>query len=348
MYIVHASLLLIFLGGIVDGVVGYRGFMLLAKGDTSHHYSVQTNTARVTHDLPFAIRCDDARQENYTVGEMARLSDAPPMRAADKSVLNRETNMPKQYWSDLTVLEDGREVLHKRIVVNDPLTYRGVRFYQSSMGQSGKLESVRLLAVTGGKPESAKEIQVSPGHPVALDGGYQVALARFVPDYYTVDNEVFTKSEFPDNPAFQLALTAPDGKETKMWLLPLLLNMTQADTPIRFAAAARETEQGAALDMTLAPYTGLEVSYQPGQWAVWGGVLLMALGLGIVFYLAHTRYWAVVVQDAKLGPAVWVGGTANRNRIRFEQDLADLVELIKAELATGSEKQVETKVLAKA
>ena len=30
--------------------------------------------------------------------------------------------------------------------------------------------------------------------------------------------------------------------------------------------------------MEMGYYTGLEVSHEPGQWLVWGGVLLMGLG----------------------------------------------------------------------
>ena len=34
-YVIHASLLLIFCGGIVDGVFGYSGFMALQRGQQS-------------------------------------------------------------------------------------------------------------------------------------------------------------------------------------------------------------------------------------------------------------------------------------------------------------------------
>jgi len=41
-------------------------------------------------------------------------------------------NEPKTFQSHLTVLEDGRKVTEKTIVVNDPLSHRGFMFYQSS------------------------------------------------------------------------------------------------------------------------------------------------------------------------------------------------------------------------
>ena len=59
-------------------------------------------------------------------------------------------------------------------------------------------------------------------------------------------------------------------------------------------------------------FTGLEVSHEPGQWAVWTGVVLMGFGLAIVFYFVHTRFWAVPVRDAANGKlTLWIGGTAN-------------------------------------
>ena len=66
-------------------------------------------------------------------------------------------------------------------------------------------------------------------------------------------------------------------------------------------------------------FTGLQVSHEPGQWAVWAGVVLMALGLTFVFYVVHMRFWVVPVRDAQGSSALWVGGTANRNRDAFEQ-----------------------------
>ena len=50
--------------------------------------------------------------------------------------------MPKEYRSSLTILEDGRPVLTKEIIVNDPLRYKGVSMYQSSYGTLPPQEAV--------------------------------------------------------------------------------------------------------------------------------------------------------------------------------------------------------------
>src|SRR5262249_40235682 len=86
----------------------------------------------------------------------------------------------------------------------------------------------------------------------------------------------------------------------------------------------------------LGVYTGLEVSHEPGQWAVWTGVVLMAVGLTFVFYVVHVRFWVVPVQNASGKLTLWIGGGANRNRDAFERRFKHLVEQIEEELKAGS------------
>jgi cytochrome c biogenesis protein len=85
-------------------------------------------------------------------------------------------------------------------------------------------------------------------------------------------------------------------------------------------------------DLKTGVFTGLEVSYEPGQWAVWAGVVVMAIGLTLVFYVVHVRYWVVPVQDGRGNLALWIGGSANRNRDAFEQTFKRLVEQIEKQL----------------
>jgi len=88
-----------------------------------------------------------------------------------------------------------------------------------------------------------------------------------------------------------------------------------------------------AEDLKMGHYTGLQVSHEPGQWAVWSGVVLIAVGLAFVFYVVHMRFWAVPVCDPKTGKySLWIGGTANRNRDAFEERFNDLIESVEEEL----------------
>ena len=109
-YIVHLSLLMIFAGGIVDAIYGYRGSLTLTTGEVSNTIMVRQKGMELKKPLPFSIRCDATGQENYADGS------------------------PKRWWSDLVVLDKDREAERKQIVVNDPLIYDGIRFYQASLG----------------------------------------------------------------------------------------------------------------------------------------------------------------------------------------------------------------------
>ena len=38
----------------------------------------------------------------------------------------------------------------------------------------------------------------------------------------------------------------------------------------------------------------------------------------IAFYTQHVRIWAAVAEDGKGGKLLWMGGTTNKNRDRFQ------------------------------
>lgn len=295
-YVVHASLLMIFFGGIVDAISGYRGYLMLNRGQVGNTIELRAGAGGVSKKLtlPFSVRADKIGMDRY------------------------EDGAPKKYWSELALIDGGKEVAHKTINVNDPLTFKGIRLFQSGMGKSDDLDELDLVAV-GGNVE--RQVALHLNESVAVTDEYSVRIVKFIPDAYSQDGEYFRKSDSINNPAFQLAVTSKAGTETRVWLVPRERNVSSEGGPFRFAAT----------DLKVLDWTGLEVAYQPGQWFVWGGVLLMAAGLTIVFYLSHTRIWAVIVHDEANGPALWIGGACNRNKERFESRFQEVVEALKAE-----------------
>jgi cytochrome c biogenesis protein len=300
-YIVHASLLLIFFGTIVDGLWGWRGTLNLNEGQTSNIVELRDGTTRT---LPFAIRCDSAGQENYQDGT------------------------PKKWWSKLAVVEDGRDVKKKEIVVNDPLLYSGVRFYQSSYGPNGKVEKLSLVATPSNGSGEKQQIGLAVNDTVSLDADTTVRFAEFIPDYAVRDGQVYKKSNYLDNPAAHLVVTSragekKAGKDFDVWFPPLDEVADNSKAPYQFQAT----------DLKMGHFTGLQVSHEPGQWGVWSGVVLIGIGLAFVFYVVHMRFWVVPVCDPKTGKySLWIGGAANRNRDAFEQRFDKLVTLVEKEL----------------
>ncbi len=313
-YVVHLSLLLILGGGIVDAVWGYRGYMSLSLDGQSNQIDMRDGTKKA---IPFTVRCEGAGQENYADGS------------------------PRRWWSRLTVLEDGREVKRKEIEVNEPLVHRGLRFFQSGYGSTGEVGSIRLLAVSKKNPADSREIVLHPGEKVALDAEHSVQLAAFVPDLVINGNRIESRSDQPNNPAIQLSIASQKAGESKMWLFanyPAFSHPSNAPYDFKFQ------------DLAMGYFTGLQVSYEPGQWAVWAGCILMGIGLIMAFYFVHIRYWAVPVDDGRGRQVLWIGASASKNREQFEERFRLLVKEIEQELQANlaEERHVKTASLVSA
>lgn len=296
-YIVHASLLLIFLGFIVDSLYGWRGFLMLSPGTASNQIELKDGSLRT---IPFSIRCDGTGEDTYADGT------------------------PKRWWSKLAVVDGGREISRKEIVVNDPLIYQGLRFYQASYGRTGKLDQLILNATpASGTTRTPQEISLAMNQTVALDADTSVQLVEFIPDFVVQDGRVYARSKDVVNPAVHMIVTSKKANSgVNVWLPEIPGIDENASSPYIFDPK----------DLKTGLYTGLQVSHEPGQWAVWAGVVLMAIGLTFVFYVVHMRFWVVPVLDARGRTVLWVGGTANRNRDAFEHKFKNVVEQIQKEL----------------
>jgi cytochrome c biogenesis protein len=296
-YIVHASLLLIFLGFIIDSLYGWRGFLMLSPGTSSNQVELKDGSQRT---IPFSVRCDGTGEETYADGS------------------------PKRWWSKLAVVDGGREITRKEIVVNDPLVYQGLRFYQASYGRTGKLDKLILNAIpASGATRDPQEVSLSMDQTVALDADTSVQLVEFIPDFVVQDGRVYARSKDISNPAVHLVVTSKKtNASVNVWLPEIPGVAENASSPYTFDPK----------DLKTGIYTGLQVSHEPGQFAVWAGVVLMAIGLTFVFYIVHLRFWIVPVIDASGHPVLWVGGTANRNRDAFDLRFKKVVEQIHKEL----------------
>ncbi len=310
-YAVHASLLLIFAGAIAGSLRGFRGFVTLLPGQQTNQIELRDGTKKT---LPFAIRCDGAGQENYPDGT------------------------PRRWWSRLAVIEQGREVERKEIEVNGPLVHRGIRFFQSSYGPSGQPEFMTLTATPKAALAKSAEISLRPHQKIPLDEETSVHLVAFVPDFVVTNKGVETRSNQPNNPAIQLCVESQKHGESKVWLFPRFPDFSHpGQAPYSFQL----------VELQLANFTGLQVAYEPGQWAVWAGCVLLGLGLAMSFYMVHMRFWAVPVSDNRGRTVLWVGASASKNREEFQERFQRLVTEIQKELGaefpeTGSPAALQT------
>lgn len=125
-YVVHTSILVIFVGAIIGSIFGFKASVLLPEG-TGTKVVYQRNPTHTPIPLGFELFCDRFDLTYYDNG------------------------MPKDYTSYLRVRDNGRTVLKKVIKVNHPLQYKGLTFYQSSFQGMGNQYVVFLKDESNGR-----------------------------------------------------------------------------------------------------------------------------------------------------------------------------------------------------
>ena len=271
-YVVHFSLLIIILGAIIGAAWGFRGQISLLEGEKTSRVTTWGKKQR-TVSIPFEIRCDKFYIDFYPNG------------------------MPKEYRSDVTILEGGKEVLKGSIRVNDPLTYKGITFYQSSYNTFAEVK-LRLL-----KGPREKTLVIKPfGQATWAEEKITVGLLDFQQAHGLPAARIWLQVGGEAPMAFWVLGRHPRRIETPAG--PLIITMLDA-RPI-YA-------------------TGLQVKKDPGVWVVWLGFSLLIAGIFAAFFFAHQRYWVALLPD-KNSTRVIIAGLSPKNRHAVEKVVRELKE----------------------
>ncbi len=170
-YIVHASMLVIFLGAIIGSIFGFKGFVNILEGESVDHVIVRTANSTIEKPLNFRVECKRFVIETWDSGA------------------------PKEYRSDLVFWEGKKKALEAVLRVNHPVTFKGITFYQASFGQmpSGKITLTLIDRKTGEKhvmkveprgfyrlPDGSGSFRILHFHPhiMQMGPGVHIALER--------------------------------------------------------------------------------------------------------------------------------------------------------------------------
>ncbi|MBN2361197.1 MAG: cytochrome c biogenesis protein ResB [Deltaproteobacteria bacterium] len=283
--VVHLSLLIILFGHTGDQALGEDGTLAIPEGEASRTM-FQRGPAGLTRrrQLDFTVRCDDFRYQTFAGGR------------------------PKDYESDLVVLDGEREVASKTIRVNDPLDYRGYKLYQSSYQRIPGEEQVHLLA--GARGSELRE------HRLAIGERVEVAPATSVVPIEVVE-------QLGDlGQALRLQLVKPDGSVETLTLLQRLpeldARMRQGELEFRYLGA--EPRFATVLSVGRSPLAGL----------VFAGFALLMLGTAIALLLSHCRYWIRVRRLDDGQAEILVAGSAKRHQPAFAGQFGALVRRLEA------------------
>ena len=136
-YVVHLSILILAVGAVYGGIMGFKGFVAITEGTAVDRVPLRGKNSAIK--LPFTLQCDNFEVLYYP-----------------------GTQQPKDYYSDLTVFRDGQAQLTKRIEVNHPLIVDGIYFYQSSYGVD-RSSTVTLQVLDPAGNVASPDITVAAG-----------------------------------------------------------------------------------------------------------------------------------------------------------------------------------------
>ena len=290
-YLVHLSVLLILIGSLLGSFFGFEAFVNILEGERINAVALRKKMA--TLKLGFEVRCDKFSVDFY------------------------ENGAPKEYRSDLSFFIDGKKAKKAVLLVNHPVQFREVTFYQQSYGSvhRGKVR-LRISAPQLGPEDTAIEVEADKLYDLPRGEGR------------------FSVRDIRDNmmglgPAVLIFVQPREGKETHFWVF-LNQGMVKGRLP-RPMARSPEFNPSAFNPYTFfldgvgtKYFTGLQVNKDPGVPMVWLGCFVMVFGFFITFFTSHRKTWVRVSGEGDR-IRISVAGTANKDPAGLKRHLEKLV-----------------------
>ncbi|MDD5434477.1 MAG: cytochrome c biogenesis protein ResB [Nitrospira sp.] len=278
--ITHISIFLILMGAVVSSAVGYRGFYPFFE-----HEPVFVPQGK------FYIEMEKFWIDYYENGSI------------------------KDYFSKLTVIDNGKKVLTKTIQVNDPLQYKGVWFYQASYGMAWDRIDKAFLRVTDKKTGKivAEEVMDFRKDREIKGTDLRINITEFISHfaYDSQTNQIYSKSPEHENPAVKLDIYEGGKQIATPWIFYKYPNMFPIkNSKYNFILAGYNAPQ----------YSGLQIAKDPGVNIVWVGSFMLMIGLFISFFIFHRRIWVKVV-GSETGTLIYIGGLTNKDPLGFEKEM---------------------------
>ena len=290
-YLVHLSVLIILIGGLMGSFFGFDGYINIVEGEQIDAIELRKRTTPLK--LGFEVRCDKFTVDFY------------------------ENGTPKEFRSELSFSVNGKEVEKRKLLVNHPITFRGMTFYQSSYGEiPGNKVHLKITwhaskhEFIGLEAEQGKSFPL-PGN----EGQFQVL-------------KLDANLRGMMGPAALISIRSEQGEETRFWVfqnwetLQNRFPKQMLQSPMLNSSAFKPyTFYLEGLESKF--YTGLQVNRDPGVSIVWIGCFLMIGGFFVTFFMSHRRIW-VRVSRAKKGSTISIAGTSNKNPVGLQRELAHL------------------------
>lgn len=226
-FLAHFSVLIIYAGVIYGNTAGFSSDIAIEKG--SSHFEHKGN---------FYIKLNDFNAKFDKEGR------------------------PLDYTSDLSVIENNKEILRKTIFVNNPLEYKGIKYYQSSYGLNGIIEM-------RGPDRKTETIPIYRGGCATYSKtGYMFHVQEFFPDLHILHGMPSAVYE-PANPIIFLTTQSQNEVKEVGWLLK---------------GKTIEWDGYRLKLIDVKEYTGLQVKKDPGVLIVYAGFVMLIMGSAVMLY----------------------------------------------------------------
>ena len=168
-YVIHLGILIIIGGAVIGYLFGFDAYVQVAEGDAVD--TIELKEDRGAKKLNFTLRCDRFSVDFY------------------------EDGAPKEYRSDLTFLKNDRVVYQGSLLVNHPITFEGLRFYQASYGTvpDGHAQDQVLQIFSLDHMEryyTGLQVVYDPGLPIVASGAF-LMFAGFMVVFFSSHRQVW-------------------------------------------------------------------------------------------------------------------------------------------------------------
>ena len=236
--VTHLGILIIVLGSFVGNHFAQEGFFNLLPGETA-----------TFHQEGFAVRLDDF------------------------FMTFREDGTTEQYYSDLTIIENGHPLTNSRIWVNRPLRHQGMMLYQSSFGWASRLQIHEIATNELVHNELLRNEQTTFFQPAHLS----IHLFGYFPDFQMrQDGMPITMTQEERNPHYAVILYH-FGEFVDSFIMNPAQTFTYQGYEISFSESIL--------------YTGIIYRKDYGYYYFLLGSLLLLAGLLLSFYFYPKYIW---------------------------------------------------------
>jgi len=291
-FVVHLSVLAILIGAIIGSLSGFEAYVNIVEGDSTDTVTLRKSSVHAHKKLGFSVHCEKFTVDFY------------------------DTGTPKEYRSELSFLDGGRVLKKGNLLVNHPITFRGITFYQSSYGT---IPGERVRLKISRHQRESKTLEIERGHPMPLphnEGQFEVV-------------EVHGNLKGMMGPAALISIKPKQGEEVRFWVFQDFESLQKRFPKAMFQSPVLNPSAFKPYTFYLNEiqskyYTGLQVNKDPGVPLVWMGFFMIVMGLFTTFFTSHRRVWVRVLQD-KGKIRISVSGKANKNPVGMERELDHLV-----------------------